>query len=260
MKEEKKEELLLNNATSELEEDPIIDWEDEDDGYAGCMMCDYLGLDDLDDYEDDVEDFSIGEPLDEDDLEEIDPEAEAQREMERQIAEIPDLPIPGSMKKDELIQEAYRMRKIVVAQDAREKGMIIELDYLRNELKGARRQIVEMKYHLEEVQEEYDRERQVASNCAGVLRDFLFRWLTPDNQQFVKRVFRFYDDYDQARVMYAVLKYLLFGEKTSFHREVQKWHFKLICDKIDEDAIVLPSHTLMVRLMEKYGLFQKMDN
>lgn len=220
-------------------------------------------LQDLEDYvdlEEPEEDNFEEDSLDDDEADEVDPEAEARREEERQIAEIPDLPIPGTMKKDELIAEAYRMRKLVVAQDAREKGIIIELDYLRNELKSARRQIVEMKYHLEEVQQEYGREREVASNCAGILRDFLFKWLTPDNQKYVKRVFRFYDDYDQTRVIYAVLKYLLFGEKTGFHREVLKWHFKLICDKIDEDAIVLPSHSLMVNLMKKYGLFEELKN
>ena len=220
-------------------------------------------LQDLEDYvdlEEPEEDNFEEDNLDDDESDEVDPEAEARREEERQIAEIPDLPVPGSMTKDELIAEAYRMRKLVVAQDAREKGMIIELDYLRNELKGARRQIVEMKYHLEEVQQEYGREREVASNCAGILRDFLFKWLTPNNQKYVKRVFRFYDDYDQTRVIYAVLKYLLFGEKTGFHREVLKWHFKLICDKIDEDAIVLPSHSLMVKIMQKYGLIKAIEN
>ena len=244
MEEKKIDELLLDDATSELEEESIIELDDED----------FVDLEDP--VEDDFEEDNLGDV----DFEEVDPEAEARREEERAIAEIPDLPIPGSMSKEDLITEAYRMRKIVVAQDAREKGMIIELDYLRNELKGARRQIVEMKYHLEEVQQEYGREREVASNCAGILRDFLFKWLTPDNQKYVKRVFRFYDDYDQARVIYAVLKYLLFGEKTGFHREVQKWHFKLICDKIDEDAIVLPSHTLMVKIMQKYGLIKAIEN
>ena len=178
--------------------------------------------------------------------------------MEEEKSEV--LSIPESMKKEELISEVYRLRRMGIAKDEKEKGLIIEVDYLRNELKEARRQIVEMKYHLEEVQQEYGREREVASNCAGILRDFLFKWLTPDNQKYVKRIFRFYDDYDQTREMYAVLKYLLFGEKTSFHREVQRWHFKLICDKIDEDAIHLPSHSLMVKLMEKYGLFEKNNN
>ena len=164
------------------------------------------------------------------------------------------------LSKSEFIEEVHRLRRMGIAKDEKEKGLIIEVDYLRNELKGARRQIVEMKYHLEEVQQEYDRERLVASNCAGIMREFLFKWLTPENQEYVKRIFRFYDDYDQTRVIYAVLKYLLFGEKTNFHREVQKWHFKLICEKLDEDAIHLPSHSLMVKLMEKYGLFEGLKN
>ena len=248
MEQELNDELLLD-ATSELDEESIIELNDED----------FFDLEEPDEDEFEEDNFE-DDNLDDDEADEVDPEAEARREEERQIAEIPDLPVPGSMTKDELIAEAYRMRKLVVAQDAREKGMIIELDYLRNELKCARRQIVEMKYHLEEVQQEYGREREVASNCAGILRDFLFKWLTPNNRKYVKRVFRFYDDYDQTRVIYAVLKYLLFGEKTGFHREVLKWHFKLICDKIDEDAIVLPSHSLMVKIMQKYGLFEELKN
>ena len=173
---------------------------------------------------------------------------------------MPDYAIPGSMKKDELIEEVHRLRRMGIAKDEKEKGMIIEVDYLRNELKEARRQIVEMKYQLEDLQQEYGRSREVASNCAGILRDFLFKWLTPDNQTFVKRVFKYYDDYDQTRVIYAILKFLLFGEKSSFRKEVQRWHFNIICDRIDEDAIQLPSHSLMVKLIEKYGLFEAIDN
>lgn len=178
--------------------------------------------------------------------------------MEEEKCEV--LSIPEGMKKEELVDEVYRLRRMGIAKDEKEKGLIVEVDYLRSELKEARRQIVEMKYHLEDVQQEYGREREVASNCAGILREFLFRWLSPDNQAFVKRVFRFYDDYDQTRVIYAVLRFLLFGERSNFRKEVQKWHFNIICDKIDEDAIQLPSHSLMVKLIEKYGLFEAIDN
>lgn len=178
--------------------------------------------------------------------------------MEEEKCEV--LTIPESMKKEELVDEVYRLRRMGIAKDEKEKGLIIEVDYLRNELKESRRQIVEMKYHLEEVQQEYGREREVASNCVGILKEFLFKWLTPDNQELVKRMLRFYDDYDKARLIYAILKFLLFGEVSNFHKEVQKWHFNIICDKIDEDAIHLPSHSLMVKLMEKYGLFDKIDN
>ncbi len=171
-----------------------------------------------------------------------------------------ELPIPEGMKKEELIAEVYRMRRMGIAKDEKEKGLIIEVDYLRQELKESRRQIVEMKYSIEDLQEEYGREREVASNCVGVLKDFLFKWLTPENQAFVKRMLRFYDDYNKARLIYAILKYLIFGEMSNFHKEVQKWHFNIICDKIDEDAVTLPAHSMMVKLMEKYGLFERIDN
>jgi hypothetical protein len=38
---------------------------------------------------------------------------------------------------------------------------------------------------------------------------------------------------------------------------VEKTHFDVICKKIDEDAITLPAHSMMVQLVVKYGLFQK---
>lgn len=179
--------------------------------------------------------------------------------LEATVGEV-ELPIPEGMKKEELIAEVYRLRKMGIAKDEKEKGLIIEVDYLRSELKEARRQIVEMKYHLEDVQMEYVREREVASNCARILQDFLFRWLTPSNQKFVKRVFRFYDYYDQTRFCYAILKYLIFGEKTDFHKPVHGWHFNIICDKIDDDAVTLPAHSLMVRLMKKYGLLKSIND
>ena len=174
--------------------------------------------------------------------------------------ELEELPIPESMKKDELIAEVYRLRRMGIAKDEKEKGLIIEVDYLRGELKKDRKQIVEMKYHIEDLQEEYGREREVARSCAGMLKEFMFKWLTPDNQASVKRVFKFYDDYDQTRMAYAILKYLIFDETTYFHKAVQAWHFKLICEKIEEDVVTLPAHSMMVKLMKKYGLFQRVES
>ena len=197
-----------------------------------------LGTEDLEAMEPEEDELELDEPVVEEEVEE-------------------DLPIPESMKKDELIAEVYRLRKMGIAKDEKEKGLIVEVDYLRKELKEARKQIVEMKYHIEDLQEEYGREREVASNCAGILKEFLFKWLTKDNQAFVKRVFKFYDYYDQTRMIYALLKYLIFDEKTSFHKPVQGWHFRIICEKIDEDAVTLPAHSMMVKLMKKYGLFER---
>lgn len=200
-----------------------------------------LGTEDLEAMEPEEDELELDEPVVEEELEE-------------------DLPIPESMKKDELIDEVYRLRRMGIAKDEKEKGMIVEVDYLRKELKEARKQIVEMKYHIEDLQEEYGREREVASNCAGILKEFLFKWLTKDNQAFVNRVFKFYDYYDQTRMIYALLSYLIFDKKTSFHKPVQGWHFRIICDKIDEDAVTLPAHSMMMKLMKKYGLFQKVES
>lgn len=200
-----------------------------------------LGTEDLEAMEPEEDELELDEPVVEEEVEE-------------------DLPIPESMKKDELIAEVYRLRKMGIAKDEKEKGMIVEVDYLRKELKEARKQIVEMKYHIEDLQEEYGREREVASNCAGILKEFLFKWLTKDNQAFVNRVFKFYDYYDQTRMIYALLSYLIFDKKTSFHKPVQGWHFRIICDKIDEDAVTLPVHSMMMKLMKKYGLFQKVES
>lgn len=200
-----------------------------------------LGTEDLEAMEPEEEELVLDEPM-----------------VEEPVAE--ELPIPEGMKRDELIEEVYRLRRMGIAKDEKEKGLIVEVDYLRKELKEARKQIVEMKYHIEDLQEEYGREREVARSCVEILKDFLFKWLTPDNQAFVKRVFKFYDDYDQTRMMYAILKYLIFDQKTGFHKPVQGWHFRIICEKIDEDAVTLPAHSMMVKLMKKYGLFQRMDN
>ena len=192
------------------------------------------------------------------DLEVLEPEEEelVVDDLEAEEPETEELPIPEGMKRDELIEEVYRLRRMGIAKDEKEKALIIEVDYLRDELRKGRKQIIEMKYHIEDLQVEYGREREVARSCVEILKDFLFKWLTPNNQAFVKRVFKFYDDFDQTRMIYAILKYLIFDQKTGFHKPVQGWHFRIICEKIDEDAVTLPSHSMMMRLMKKYGIFQ----
>ena len=87
-------------------------------------------------------------------LEAMEPEEEelVLDEPEEEETVVEELPIPEGMKKDELIAEVYRLRKMGIAKDEKEKGLIIEVDYLRKELKESRKQIVEMKYHIEDLQ------------------------------------------------------------------------------------------------------------
>ena len=96
-----------------------------------------------------------------------------------------------------------------------------------------------------------------AAACEDVMTGFLMRWLSVENQKSVKNILRFYHPLERVRMMSAVLIYLIFGKRQHLEREVEAWHFKLICEKLDEDAITLPAHSLMVRLMQKYGLFDR---
>jgi hypothetical protein len=89
--------------------------------------------------------------------------------------------------------------------------------------------------------------------CESVLNEFVARWLTKENQALMAQMLKYYYPEQRIKIMGALLTYLIFGKKKRLEREVEKTHFQLICEKIDEDAITLPAHSLMVRLMQKYG-------
>ena len=169
------------------------------------------------------------------------------------------LPDPETMKRQELINEVYQQRLHQEMNEAKIVELEEELINLKNELKLNRRRLVKAECDVKDSLKEQNKLKVVADNCAGVMKDFLFNWLKPESQNRVKRMLRYYDEYEQARLMYALLSYLIFGKKTKFIREVQSWHFDLICEKIEEDAIHLPSHTLMVKLMKRYGLFEEIN-
>ena len=89
--------------------------------------------------------------------------------------------------------------------------------------------------------------------CESVLNEFVARWLTKENQTRMAQMLKFYYPEQRIKIMGALLTYLIFGKKKRLEREVEQTHFQLMCEKIDEDAITLPAHSLMVRLMQKYG-------
>ena len=123
----------------------------------------------------------------------------------------------------------------------------------------ARMQRLEAEQRLTDALAQIAMMKKAATDAVLTLREYLFMWLTPENQERVKRMLRFYKQSDQTRMMSALLTYLMFGEKKTLPREVERWHMKLICDHIDSDAISLPVHSKMVMLFKKYGLFEKID-
>lgn len=101
---------------------------------------------------------------------------------------------------------------------------------------------------------------KTAEMCVGTLTRHLMRWLTKENQAHATQMLKFYFPQDKIRMIDALLSYLIFGKRQRFDREVEKTHFKLICERIDEDAVTLSSHSLMTKLMQKYGLFESLDS
>lgn len=124
-----------------------------------------------------------------------------------------------------------------------------ELEVLLQDLREVRsllRSSVDLRIQAEEM----------ANQCETALREVLFCWLSKESQSFVKNILRFYKPIERANMMRGLLEFLLFGKRRHFLREVEKTHFSIICEKIDDDAVVLPAHSFMVSLMKKYGLLE----
>jgi hypothetical protein len=106
---------------------------------------------------------------------------------------------------------------------------------------------VEMRYKAEET----------TAQCEKAMKNFVNRWLTEENQARMTQMLKLYHPADRIKMMNALLTYLIFGAKKRMDREVEKTHFDIICEKIDEDSVTLPVHSMMVKLMKKYGLLEK---
>ena len=130
---------------------------------------------------------------------------------------------------------------------------------LRKELTDTRRRLVEMTDRLAVSEESLNMMKKATDMTVFMMKDHLFSWLSSQNQLRVNRMLRFYNKEQQVKMMSALLSYVVFGEKTEFTREVERWHFKIICGQIEEDAISLPAHSLMVKLFKKYDLFASLD-
>jgi len=165
----------------------------------------------------------------------------------------------GMEKTEKLSLEVAEIQKDLKKKLYKMRVLRNELHATKNELRQTQRTLYLTTDKLKEALEKIGMMKRATDNTVSILRDYLFLWLTPMNQFRVKRMLRFYDKEQQVRMMSTLLGYIIFGEKPEFTREVERWHFKIICSQIEEDAISLPSHTMMVKLFMKYGLFTKIE-
>lgn len=162
-------------------------------------------------------------------------------------------------KEEKLRLELEESQKVLKKKLYKMRVLRNELHATKNELRQTQRALYLTNDKLKDALEKIGMMKRATDDTVSILREYLFLWLTPMNQFRVKRMLRFYNKEQQVRMMAAILSYVVFGQKTEFTREVERWHFKIICAQIDEDAISLPAHSLMVKLFQKYGLFASLD-
>ena len=96
----------------------------------------------------------------------------------------------------------------------------------------------------------------ISEGVVDGVRKFLYKFLTKHNREAVDRSLQFHKAEGQVKLIIAVLDYLLFGTRLKTADQVLQTHFNVICTRLDIDAITLPSHSLMVKLVKRYGLFE----
>ena len=165
----------------------------------------------------------------------------------------------GMGKEEKLRLELEDTQKVLKKKLYKMRVLRNELHATKNELRLTQRTLYLTNDKLKDALEKIRMMKQATDDTVSIMRDYLFLWLTPMNQFRVKRMLRFYNKEQQVKMMSALLSYVVFGEKTEFTREVERWHFKIICGQIVEDAISLPAHSLMVKLFQKYDLFASLD-
>ena len=87
----------------------------------------------------------------------------------------------------------------------------------------------------------------------------LFQWLSNENRKAMNRLLQFYHPLDKAMMIYALLLYLMTGKLLKMNNAIAQRHYDLMVEFVDDDLVTLPSHRHLVRLYEKYGLFQPIE-
>ena len=131
-----------------------------------------------------------------------------------------------------------------------------ELKTTKEVLKTVSKELRDTKNLLHAAVELKCKAEETTALCEKTMKSFVNRWLTQENQTRMTQMLTYYHPADRIKMMNALLLYLMFWKKKHLDREVEKTHFNIICEKIDEDSVTLPVHSMMVKLMEKYGLLK----
>lgn len=157
----------------------------------------------------------------------------------------------GMLREEALMKETIRNQTEKLS-EAKE-----DLATVKKELLKVTRDLIETKDMLHSAIRLQTKAEDAADLCIETLKKNLNRWLTKKNRVYVNHLMGYYTKDRQVIFFQAIMDYLLFGVKPNLPVETLRVHFENVCKRIDEDAITLPAHSLMVKLVKKYGLFEE---
>jgi len=157
----------------------------------------------------------------------------------------------GMLREEELMKETLRVQTEKL-NEAKE-----DLKTVKKELLKVTRDLCETKDMLHSAIRLQTKAEDAADLCIETLKGNLNHWLSKKNRVYINKLMGYHPKDRQVIFFQAIMDYLLFGVKPNLPTETLKVHFENVCKRIDEDAITLPAHSLMVKLVKKYGLFEK---
>lgn len=96
-------------------------------------------------------------------------------------------------------------------------------------------------------------------NSEKLMESLLFEWLTKEEKSKVRLYVKYYRHDNRLKMYYAMLLYLMTGQKEKFKNGAAQWHFRLFCDLIDEVGYSDKAHQHLKLLWNKIGLLKRVE-
>ena len=78
-------------------------------------------------------------------------------------------------------------------------------------------------------------------------------WLTEENRKYVNNILKWYHPLDRSAMVYALIVFVLTGQRMEFKNKAAQRHYKMIKAAIKEDMPELSFANHMKYMMRKYG-------
>lgn len=86
-----------------------------------------------------------------------------------------------------------------------------------------------------------------------MMKNLLKLWLTEEGMDKVDKVLHVYHPIDRAAMAYAVLVFILTGERMKFKKPLARQHFRVLCSELRDNMAELTFSNHMKYMLYRYG-------